>query len=102
MTDDGFFEQLRRDAQALRYEPADDAVWTRLQARISERVQAQPAVTQLLASWFRPVAAALLTLSFVAALSVQWMDGAQPAPTIDAMASASAPSTDLAEAFGVQ
>jgi|SRR5579859_846664 len=101
MTDEEFFERLRDDAQQLRYEPADDALWTRLQARVTARVRVQPGVAQSLASWFRPVATALAVLSIIAALSVEWIDRPQQQPaTIEAMAAA--PSTDVGDALGVQ
>lgn len=103
MTEDKFFERLRDDAQQLRYEPADDAMWTRLQARVRDRVHAQPGVAQFLAAWFRPVAAALATLSIVAALSVQWIDHSQSPATVEAMASANAPtSADFGAGLGVE
>jgi hypothetical protein len=100
MTDEEFFERLRDDAQQLRYEPADDALWTRLQARVTDRVRMQPGIAQSLASWFRPVATALAVLSIIAALSVEWIDRPQQPTTIEAMAAA--PSTDVGEALGVQ
>ena len=103
MSDDKFFDRLRQDAQQLRYEPADDAMWTRLQARVRERVRVQPGVAQMLAAWFRPVAAALATLSIIAALSVQWVDRRAQPVTVEAIASASAPSSgDFGAALGVE
>ena len=59
MSDDKFLEQIRNDAGQLRYEPKDEAIWTRLPARISERIQARSSVAQLLASWFRPLVVSL-------------------------------------------
>ena len=38
MSDDKLLERIRNDARQLRYEPKDDAIWTRLPARISERM----------------------------------------------------------------
>lgn len=98
MTEDEFFERLHRDAQQLRFEPADNAVWTRLQARIKARIQEQASASQLLARWFRPVATILAVLSVVAALSVQWLDRSQQPVTVEAMATA----PSLGESFGVQ
>src|SRR5437899_984800 len=94
MSDDKFFDRLREDAQRLRYEPEDDVMWTRLAARISDRVQMQAGVTHLLAAWFRPIAASLAALSLAAVLTVQWTESAQT-PTVEAMATASAPVGDL-------
>ena len=94
MSDDKFFNRLREDAQRLRYEPEDDVMWTRLASRISDRVQMQAGVTHLLAAWFRPIAASLAALSLAAVLTVQWTESAQT-PTVEAMATASAPLGDL-------
>ncbi len=73
MTDETFFEQLRRDAQHLQYRPDDVAV-TRLAARIRARLTApavaQPTVAQLLAGWLRPIAAVVAAIAITAALSV--------------------------------
>jgi hypothetical protein len=77
MSDDKFLERIRNDARQLRYEPKDDAIWTRLPARISERVQARGSVAHLLASWFRPIAVSLTALALAAALSLTWMERSQ-------------------------
>jgi hypothetical protein len=68
MSDDRFFERLRDDARALRYEP-DDAAMTRLSARIRGRVSA-PTVTQFLAGWFRPLAATLSAVALAATIGI--------------------------------
>lgn len=73
MTDERFFERLRDDAGALRYEPGAAAM-TRLAARVRERVAAEPSVAQLLARWFRPLAASLAALALVATLGVTWAE----------------------------
>jgi hypothetical protein len=70
MSDDKFFDRLRHEAQQLRYEPQDSALWTRLAARIRERILLPPSVSQLLAGWFRPVAASLTALAIASALSL--------------------------------
>jgi len=77
MSDDKLLERIRNDARQLRYEPKDDAIWTRLPARISERVQARGSVAQLLASWFRPIAVSLTALALAAALGLTWMERSQ-------------------------
>src|SRR5438552_10895111 len=78
MSSDRFFDRLRYEARQLRYEPEDGALWTRLAARIRERIQLQPSVAQLLAGWFRPVAASLTALMLVSAVSLavfeHWRD----------------------------
>ena len=89
--DDKFFERLREDAKQLRYEPADDAVFTRLAARVQERVAAQPSTAQLLARWFRPMAASLAALTLIAALSVQWIEQSHEPLTVEGMVAGGAP-----------
>lgn len=86
MNDDKFLERLRGDARQLRYEP-DGAAWARLQARVRERITAQPTVAQLLAAWFRPLATSLAALSLVAALGTAWYAQSREQVTIDSMAS---------------
>ena len=76
MTDEKFFERLRDDAPSLRFEP-DDVALARLAARVRERVAPvveDPTVAQLLARWFRPLAASLAALSLVAVIGVQWYE----------------------------
>lgn len=105
MSDDRFLERLRHDAQQLRCEPADDALWTRLTARVRERIRAVESPAGFLAQWFRPVAAAFVALALVAGLSVMWIEqNAEPA-AIEAMAVAPAAIADLAvdgETLGVE
>ncbi len=88
MSNENFLEELRGDARQLRYEP-DDATWTRLQARVRERIAAHPTVAQLLAAWLRPVGASLAALSLVAALSATWLVQTRDTATVDSMASSS-------------
>lgn len=73
MSEDRFLDRLRADARQLRYEPADDAVWTRLSARIRQRI-AEPTVIDLLARWFRPVAASLAAVAIVASVGLTLID----------------------------
>lgn len=77
--DDKFFERLRGDAVPLRYRP-DEATLARIRARIAARVAPQPTVAELLASWFRPLAAALGVVAVAAALTVATVDTNDPAP----------------------
>lgn len=72
MTDEQFFERLRGDAAALRYEPAEASL-TRIRARIREAIE-RPTVAQLLAMWFRPLAATLTAVAVAAAIAVASMD----------------------------
>lgn len=67
--DDKFFERLRGDAASLRYR-ADDATLARIRARIQDRVTPKPTLAELLASWFRPLAAGLAALALAAAIGL--------------------------------
>jgi hypothetical protein len=86
-SDDRFFERLREDAHPLRYQPEDDAVWTRLSAQIQAGIQEQPTVSQLLAAWFRPIAASFAAVVLVAAISVAWIERSPEPSGLDALAS---------------
>jgi hypothetical protein len=86
MTDDEL-ERLRGDAQRLRYEP-DDVTLSRLSARVRERITAPPTVAQLLARWFRPLAASLAVLAAGATLGVQYFERNQQPTTLEAAMSA--------------
>lgn len=66
--DDKFFERLRGDAAPLRYQ-ADDVKLARIRARIHERL-VRPGVADVLAAWFRPLAAGLAALALAAAISM--------------------------------
>lgn len=79
MSDDRFLERLRDDARALRYEP-DDAVLTRLPAKIRSRLHSSSqSASQLLASWFRPIAASLTAIALAATIGLAWVE--QPRDT---------------------
>ena len=70
MTDDEkFFERLRGDAASLRYR-ADDATLARIGARIQEQITPKPTLAELLASWFRPLAAGLAAIALAAAIGL--------------------------------
>lgn len=88
MSEDRFLERLREDARALQYEPADDATWTRLAARIGARVQSQPSVAQLLSAWLRPIGLSFAALAVVATVSIASIELTEP-PTVEAMETAS-------------
>jgi hypothetical protein len=72
MSDDPFFERLRGDAAPLRYEP-DAVSMARMSARIRGRVS-EPTVAELLARWFRPVAAAVTALAIIAGIGSTVLD----------------------------
>jgi hypothetical protein len=74
MNENKFLEKLREDSAQLRFETRDSALWTRLPARIRERIHNQPSVSQMLARWFRPITVSFAALSIVAALSVTWIE----------------------------
>jgi hypothetical protein len=69
MTDDEFFERLSRDAASLRHQ-VDDATLTRIRARIHERIAPRASVAELIASWFRPLAAGLAALALAAVIGL--------------------------------
>jgi hypothetical protein len=89
MSNDRFFDRLRHEARKLRYEPEDAALWTRLAARIRERIQLQPSVSQLLAGWFRPVAASLAALALASALSLALFERSRDNISAESMTSSS-------------
>ncbi|HYI09146.1 MAG TPA: hypothetical protein VEK57_08745 [Thermoanaerobaculia bacterium] len=74
--DDKFFERLRADAGKLRYQP-DEVTLARIRARIHDRLEhqnAKPGVLELLAAWFRPLAATLTAIAIAAAIGVNSID----------------------------
>ncbi|HEX7192875.1 MAG TPA: hypothetical protein VF381_15005 [Thermoanaerobaculia bacterium] len=73
MSEDRFFDRLREDARPLRFEP-DDFMRTRVAARIRERIQAPATASQVLARWFRPLAASLTAIALAATLGIVWID----------------------------
>lgn len=76
MTDDEkFFERLRDDARQLQWQPPDEAMFTRIAARVRERIrEPEPSVAQLLARWFRPLAATLAALALAASIGIATFD----------------------------
>ena len=72
MTEEEFFDRLRDDAAPLRYEP-DAFALTRIRARVRERIT-RPTALQLLAGWFRPLAATLTAIAIAAAIAVTAID----------------------------
>ena len=75
---DDFLERLKADAAPLRYRP-DEIALSRIRARIRERVAAPPTVAQLIASWFRPLAAAVAIVAVAAGIGLATIDA--PAET---------------------
>ena len=86
MSEDRFFDRLREDARPLRFEP-DDFMMTRISARIRERIQTPPTASQVLARWFRPLAASLSALALAATVGIVWIDRntADPQPTVESL-----------------
>lgn len=70
--DDKFFERLRADAAPLRYQDDEIAlarIRANVRAQIEERARIdEPGVLSVLASWFRPLTAALAAIAIAAAL----------------------------------
>jgi hypothetical protein len=87
MSNDKFYDQLRDHAAQLRFEPHDDAIWTRLPARIRARIAAEPTVAQMLARWFRPVTATFAMLAIAATLGLTWIEHHESSRTQELMAS---------------
>ena len=82
MSDERFLNRLRDDARSLQYVPDDDAIWTRLPAKIRARIAARPATAaQLLATWFRPIAASLTALALAATLGLAWFESPRDTST---------------------
>jgi hypothetical protein len=95
--DDLFLENLRRDAASLRFEPDDDVLWSRLQARVRvgvRTIRAAPTVAQLLASWMRPVAACLIVLA-IAGSVVVGVENRNPERSATALDALSQPPSDM-------
>jgi hypothetical protein len=67
--DEKFFERLRADARTLRRQP-DEQTLARIRARIHERIAPRPTVVELLAAWFRPLAATAVAVAIAAVLGV--------------------------------
>ena len=77
--DDDFFARLRADAAPLRYQP-DEATLARIRARIQERIAPPPTVAELLAAWFRPLAAAITVVAILAGVGLASIDTGNATP----------------------
>jgi len=74
MTDDEFFQRLRGDARTLRHQP-DEATLTRIRARIQSHLErSEPTVMELLAAWFRPLAATAAAVALAAVIGVTFVN----------------------------
>lgn len=74
MTDDEFFQRLRGDARTLRHQP-DEATLTRIRERIQSHLErSQPTVMELLAAWFRPLAATAAAVALAAVIGVTFVN----------------------------
>lgn len=81
MSEDRFLDRVREDAKELQFQ-ADDAMWTRLTARIRERIAA-PTVAELLARWFRPIAVSLGAVAIAASAGLTMIGSSEPALTAE-------------------
>lgn len=68
MNEDRFWERLRHDARQLRYD-VDAVAASRLAARVRAHMM-QPTIAELIAAWFRPLAASLTALALAAAIGL--------------------------------
>jgi hypothetical protein len=100
MSDDLFFERLRRDAETLRYVP-DQLALERLAAKIRERVHGQHSVSQLLAYWFRPMAASLAVVALAATVCLSWVGHSQDPVSVDQIAANATPATSDSDSYSV-
>ena len=82
MSEERFLDRLREDARQLQYEPADDALWTRLAARVRDRIN-EPTVIEILARWFRPLAASVAVIAIVASVGFTLFESSDPAMNAD-------------------
>ena len=73
MSEDRFFDRVREDARPLRFEP-DAFMTTRVAARIRERLQPPATASQVLARWFRPLAASLSAVALAATVGIVWIE----------------------------
>ena len=83
--DDRFFARLRGEAAPLRHQ-VDEATLARIRLRIQERMaEPRTGVAELLAAWFRPLAAAVVVIVVAAGISIAAIEAtsepaAAPAP----------------------
>jgi hypothetical protein len=71
--DDKFFERLRADARALRRQPDEqtlERIRLRIHSHINDRIAPRPTIVDLLAAWFRPLAATAVAIAIAALLGV--------------------------------
>lgn len=66
---DDFLARLRNDARPLRHQP-DEQTLARIRERIYARIAPQPTLAELLAAWFRPLAATALAIALAAGIGV--------------------------------
>jgi hypothetical protein len=81
MIEDKFLMRLRDDARRLQYSP-DDLVVNRISGRIRARLST-PGVAELLARWFRPIAASLAALAIAGAVALGVAERGDDALTYD-------------------
>lgn len=66
---DEFPERLRRAARELRYSPDDPFVADRIRSGVERRIASRMTLAELLAAWFRPLAAAAAAFALVVAVA---------------------------------
>jgi hypothetical protein len=71
---DDFLARLRADAAQLRHQP-DEATLSRIRARIQAHVaRREPTVAEIIASWFRPLVAAVALVIVAAGIGLATID----------------------------
>jgi hypothetical protein len=71
---DDFLARLRADAAPLRHQP-DDATLARIHAHIRAHIAAkEPTVAEIIASWFRPLVAAVAVVIIAAGIGLATID----------------------------
>ena len=71
---DDFLARLRAGAAPLRHQP-DEATLARIRTRIHARIaEKEPTVAEIIASWFRPLAAAVAVVIIAAGIGLATID----------------------------
>lgn len=69
MNKDEILERMRADARALRYEPPDEAVFTRLRANVRSRVERPAGVFDLIVRWRSLIASGVAAVAAITIVS---------------------------------
>jgi hypothetical protein len=92
---DRFDEWLEENSKTLKYEPANPFVWSRIQARVQERVRRPLTMFDVLFRWRRAVAVTLAMLGVVSALSIWELSETYMPPLLDSVMTADLASEDF-------